>query len=958
MKFLLARFPVFPPSRFLVFPFSRFLILAVVATLLITTTAFAQEVDIPDPNLKQVIRETLQLPDGQPITQQDMLKLTRLDGRQTNITDLTGLKHATNLTDLYLVVNAIENLEPLSGLIRLQTLDLSDNQIVDITPLANLTNLTELEVSSNQLRDLTPLAGLTRLTFLGLWNNRISDLNPLMNLTALQTLWLNSNEIVDITPLANLTNLTELTLSRNQLRDLTPLMNLTALQTLWLHRNVIVDITPLANLTNLTELRASQNQVRDLNPLMNLTALQTLRLNMNEIVDITPLIGLKNLKELWIADNPIRDFSPLTELEGVELDLDVDFNQLDQLHLVVTIPDPNLEGAIRDQLNRKHPIPPDAPITVQYMLKLTWLDAREKNITDLTGIEEATNLIHLYIGGNQIQDITLLANLTKLRQLRLGSNNLESIEPLASMIQLETLSLTGNLIQDITPLANLINLENLHITENLATDFTPLQGLNLSYLEYDEVCDFPPLLPPVRERMERRSFPSIFAWNADISTLELEHLTPDERTALHGLDFGPRFAITWDLTPTEPAWGVATSLAGQVALGREKLQHRTSINPNIVFLREIGFHDSSEEDFPPGSDFLLRDENGELIRKRTSGTPRTNLFNPEFQDLLVKRVIGIERCGFFDGIFIDQFANHGLTGHRYYGVSPEELIQVFIDIFKAIREEVRDDFLILINTNRDKATYYAEYVNGTFMEAGNDSVYMSGLPGGFSYDGLKEIESTLSWSEENLRSPQINCLEGWGIPAEEPDSPENQRWMRVITTLSLTHSDGYVMYTTGWGSVPVCPECPYPWGPAHEHIWYDFWDTDLGRPVGPKVQYRQNIEDSFKGLFIREFTNGWAVYNRSGKAQTITLPASATPVSDRGNNAASQTHLLPNFDGEIYLKLPSPYDLNRDGTINVLDLLLVSQHFGTAAGDVNGDGTTDIHDLTLVAQQFNLFISE
>ena len=953
MKFLLARFPVFPPSRFLVFPFSRFLILAVVATLLITTTAFAQEVDIPDPNLKQVIRETLQLPDGQPITQQDMLNLTRLDGRQTNITDLTGLKHATNLTDLYLVVNAIENLEPLAGLIRLQTLDLSDNQIVDITPLANLTNLTELEVSSNQLRDLTPLAGLTRLTFLGLWNNRISDLNPLMNLTALQTLWLNSNEIVDITPLANLTNLTELTLSRNQLRDLTPLMNLTALQTLWLHRNVIVDITPLANLTNLTELRASQNQVRDLNPLVNLTALQTLRLNMNEIVDITPLSGLKNLKELRIADNPIGDFSPLTELEGVELDLEVDFNQLDQLHLVVNIPDPNLEGAIRDQLNWERPtFPPNAPITQQDILKLTWLDGRGKNITDLTGLEDATNLIVLYLGGNQIQDIIPLANLTKLENLDLSYNAIESVELLASLIQLQTLNFTANPIQDITPLTHLINLERLHISGNLVTDFTPLLGLNLIYLEYDEVCDFPPLLPPVRERMERRTFPSSFAWGGALSTLELDHLTTDERAALYDLDFGPGFPVSWDSTPTEPAWGIATSLAGRVALGREKLQHRTSINPNMIFLRHIGFHDSSEEDFPPGSDFLLRDENGELIRKR-SGTARINFLKPEVQDLLVKRIIGIERCGFFDGIFLDQFGDHGVTGHNFYGVSPEEVIQAFSNIFKAIREQVRDDFLILINTNRDKATFYTEYVNGTFMEAGHDYVYMSGLPGGFNYDGLKEIESTLSWSEENLRSPQINCLEGWGIPAEEPDSPENQRWMRVITTLSLTHSDGYVVYTTGWGSVKVCPECPYPWGPAHENIWYDFWDADLGRPVGPKVQYRQHIEDSFKGLFIREFTNGWAVYNRSGKAQTITLPASATPVSDRGNNAASQTHLLPDLDGEMYLKLPNPYDLNRDGTINVLDLLLVSQHFGTATGDVNGDGTTNILDLTLVAQQFS-----
>lgn len=102
------------------------------------------------------------------------------------------------------------------------------------------------------------------------------------------------------------------------------------------------------------------------------------------------------------------------------------------------------------------------------------------------------------------------------------------------------------------------------------------------------------------------------------------------------------------------------------------------------------------------------------------------------------------------------------------------------------------------------------------METGKD------YPGGYTHEGLNEIESTLVWSEENFRSPQINCLEGWGIPVEPPDSPENRRWMRVITTLSLTHSNGYVMYNTGWGAVEVCPECPYPWGAGHEHIWYDF----------------------------------------------------------------------------------------------------------------------------------------
>ena len=914
--------------------------------------------------------------DISPLKNLMRLKILNLYGNQ--IQDITPLANLTNLTALSISINAVENVEPLAGLMRLQTLSLSNNQIVDITPLANLTNLTDLKLSNNQVRDLNPLMNLTALETLRLHVNAIVDITPLANLTNLTELKLSNNQIVDITPLANLTNLTELVVAHNQVRDLNPLMHLTALESLRLNTNAIVDITPLANLTNLTELTVSQNQVRDLNPLagltrltllnlsdnrisdltplMSVTALEILRLNMNAIVDITPLIGLKNLKELWLADNPIRDFSPLAQLVGVELNLvgvelslDIDLNRLDQLNLVVTIPDLNLERAIRQTLA----LPDGVSLTQLEMLRLTELEARRQDISDVTGIEYATNLVDLSLHRNRIEDIDRLANLTKLRDLDLDYNAIKSVESLTSLTQLEILGLTGNPIHDITPLANLINLQSLFINETLVTDITPLQALNIPNLYYDKVCDFPPLLPPVRERMDRRTFPSAFAWGGAISTLGLDHLTTDQRAALYDLDFGPGFAVGWDSTPTEPAWGVATSLAGRPTWARETLQRRISQNPNMVFLRNIDFHSHySDESYPPGSDYFLRDENGEIVRS-SSGSPHINFLNSEVQDLLIKRVIGIERCGLYDGIMIDQFANHGAWGHYKYGVSPEEVIQAFANIFKAIREQVRDDFLILINTNRDEATYYTEYVNGSFMEAGHDYVYMSGMPGGFSYDGLKEIESTLSWSEEHLRSPQINCLEGWGIPAEPPDSPENQRWMRVITTLSLTHSDGYVVYTTGWGSVAVCPECPYKWGPAHEQIWYDFWDADLGRPIGPKVQYRQNIEDSFNGLFIRKFTNGWAVYNRSGKAQTITLPASATPVSDRGDNSPSATHLLPDLDGEIYLKPPSPYDLNRDGTINVLDLILVSQHFGTATGDVNGDGTTNILDLTLVAQQFS-----
>ena len=88
MKFSLPRFPVFPFSGLFVF---------VVAATLLIPHAFAQVVDIPDPTLRQVIREALRLPDEIPLTQPEMLRLRKLEAVDRGITDLTGLEHATFL---------------------------------------------------------------------------------------------------------------------------------------------------------------------------------------------------------------------------------------------------------------------------------------------------------------------------------------------------------------------------------------------------------------------------------------------------------------------------------------------------------------------------------------------------------------------------------------------------------------------------------------------------------------------------------------------------------------------------------------------------------------------------------------------------------------------------------------------------------------------------------------------
>ena len=71
------------------------------------------EIDIPDPNLRTAIATTLDKSPSASIVRGNMAALTRLEAGNANISNLTGLEFATNLTWLHLWNNSISDISSL-----------------------------------------------------------------------------------------------------------------------------------------------------------------------------------------------------------------------------------------------------------------------------------------------------------------------------------------------------------------------------------------------------------------------------------------------------------------------------------------------------------------------------------------------------------------------------------------------------------------------------------------------------------------------------------------------------------------------------------------------------------------------------------------------------------------------------------------------------------------------------
>jgi hypothetical protein len=270
---------------------------------------------------------------------------------------------------------------------------------------------------------------------------------------------------------------------------------------------------------------------------------------------------------------------------------------------------------------------------------------------------------------------------------------------------------------------------------------------------------------------------------------------------------------------------------------------------------EIRYRDAWRQFLPNDHKWWMRDEEGRLAKGwAEGGFIRLDFVNPEYRRHVARRAKAVVESGVVDGILLDWWRD---DEHR-------------LALVREVRRAIRDEHLILANTNDRTAPKTAPYIDGYFMECTRSRT---------AHD-WERITTTLTWAEKNLRQPPVNCVEVWFR-----NSRDDLNLMRAVTTLTLTHSNGYCLFSDP-NPLPT---------PDHLHNWYPFWDKSLGRPTSEDVRRPD-------GATSREFENGTAVYNPiDNRTVSIVFDDVRTSVA---TGRSARRHELAALDGDIFLRLP------------------------------------------------------
>ncbi len=242
----------------------------------------------------------------------------------------------------------------------------------------------------------------------------------------------------------------------------------------------------------LRRLDVNNRGIQDLTGLQFAINLRLLRLgdwhsSGNQVSDLSPIAGLIDLRELWVSHNPVSDISPLEGLTNLTRLL------LQNTQIADISPLRNLKDLIH--LEMYHTSVFDLS-PIRRLTNLTYLALHHTLVSDISPVRGLTNLNHFNVRQTLVDDLSPIAGLIKLEWLAFSHENLSSLAPLAGLINLKFIFSWENSITDLSPLAGLTKLEHIDLCGGDISDLTPLTGLtglkNL-YLVNNDISDISPL---------------------------------------------------------------------------------------------------------------------------------------------------------------------------------------------------------------------------------------------------------------------------------------------------------------------------------------------------------------------------------------------------------------------------------------------------------------------------------
>ncbi|MEM9753269.1 MAG: hypothetical protein AAF916_07765 [Planctomycetota bacterium] len=357
----------------------------------------------------------------------------------------------------------------------------------------------------------------------------------------------------------------------------------------------------------------------------------------------------------------------------------------------------------------------------------------------------------------------------------------------------------------------------------------------------------------MEHRLKHRTFPSVFqAWNGiDPLPAGMSEL---EAVAKHDLFWHEAW---WFGLQTRPDHLVRWETLDPVSLktAEAKVAELRRLNPNLVVLIAVRYRDAPADAMPVNDPWWKRNIEGQRVMSwEEGGYLKLDVDAPAFRDAVAQQAAAYMDTGLFDGLFFDW----------WFDAVPNRRA-----LMEAVREAVPDDTLILVNANANPLKHTGDLVNGSFMECDRSG----------DWSAWSKMEASLVFNERAVRSPRINALSAWWATGRN----ELDR-ARAATTLVLTRSDGFVLFSDPNG-LPT---------PDHRHNWYPMWDVPLGRPL---ADGRMHADGSVR----REFTNGWAIYNRPGNG-TARIEFKE-PYRSVRTSRVHRSHTVPPADGDLLLRV-------------------------------------------------------